>query len=255
MVKTNIFEPTECRRITEQHGCFSLLEYSKDVSVTHGNAVNEYFAAQMDVRKRQVIAKLDGNGIVIQAGAMQWISGAVEAATNIKGAGDFAKKLIGSKVTGESAVKPRYHGYGLVVLEPTYKHILFEEVSDWVGGMVIEDGLFLACADTVSSKVVARSTLSSAALGGEGLFNNCLNGVGIAVLESPVPRDELIVMELTDANDEVKIDGNMAIAWSNSLKFTVERTTKTLIGSAASGEGLVNVYRGKGKILMAPVAK
>ena len=87
----------------------------------------------------------------------------------------------------------------------------------------------------------------------EGLFNNCLFGKGIAVLESPVPRDELIIMELTEPNDVVKIDGNMAIAWSNSLKFTVEKATKTLMGSAASGEGFVNVYRGAGKILMAPV--
>ena len=28
---------------------------------------------------------------------------------------------------------------------------------------------------------------------------------------------------------------------------------KSLIGSAASGEGLVNVYRGTGKVLLAPV--
>lgn len=255
MVKTNVFESTENRQIVEEVGCFSLLEYVKDVSVNHRNAAEEFFAAQMNVRRKQVIAKLDGNGVIIQSGAMQWTSGMVEATANIKGAGDFAKKLIGSKVTGESAVKPRYHGYGLLVLEPTYKYILFEEVSDWVGGMVLEDELFLACADTVSSKVVARTSLSSAALGGEGLFNNCLMGVGTAVLESPVPREELITLELNDPNDEVRIDGNMAIAWSNSLKFTVERTTKTLIGSAASGEGLVNVYRGKGKILMAPIAK
>ena len=56
-------------------------------------------------------------------------------------------------------------------------------------------------------------------------------------------------------NDVVKIDGNMAIAWSGSLEFTVERSGKTLLGSAASGEGLVNVYRGTGKVLMAPVAR
>ena len=255
MVKTNIMQQTSCRSIVEQHGCFSLLEYQRDISVTQGNAVSEYFAAQMGVRKRQVIANLNGNGIIVQAGAMQWIGGNIDAATNIKGAGDLAKKLIGSKVTGESAIKPRYVGYGTIVLEPTYKHILFEDVSQWAGGMVIEDQLFYACDETVESKVVARSTLSSAALGNEGLFNNCLSGTGIAVLESPVPRDELILMELTEPNDVVKIDGNMAIAWSNSLKFTVERTTKTLIGSAASGEGLVNVYRGQGKILMAPVAR
>ena len=53
----------------------------------------------------------------------------------------------------------------------------------------------------------------------------------------------------------MKIDGNMAVAWSQSLEFTVERSGKTLIGSAASGEGLVNVYRGTGKVLLAPVVK
>ena len=45
----------------------------------------------------------------------------------------------------------------------------------------------------------------------------------------------------------------MVIAWSGSLDFTVERSGKSLIGSAASGEGLVNVYRGTGKLLLAPV--
>jgi len=54
-------------------------------------------------------------------------------------------------------------------------------------------------------------------------------------------------------NDVMKIDGNMAVAWSGSLNFTVEKSGKSLIGSAASGEGLVNVYRGTGKVLLAPV--
>lgn len=63
--------------------------------------------------------------------------------------------------------------------------------------------------------------------------------------------EELIMFELD--NDEIKIDGNMAIAWSNSLQFTVERSSKSLVGSAVSGEGLVNVFRGSGKILMSPL--
>ncbi|MDU0893992.1 MAG: AIM24 family protein, partial [Anaerococcus sp.] len=83
------------------------------------------------------------------------------------------------------------------------------------------------------------------------LFNLGLFGQGIVALESPVARNELIEVELED--DELRIDGSFAVAWSSSLKFTVERTTKSLIGSAASGEGLVNVYRGSGKVLMAPV--
>lgn len=128
---------------------------------------------------------------------------------------------------------------------------MLEEVSEW-GGIVLDDGLFLACESKVQQKIVARTNISSAMLGNEGLFNLCLKGEGIAVLESPVPRSELIEFILD--NDEVRIDGNFAIAWSNSLEFRVEKSSKSLIGSAVSGEGLVNVYRGTGKILMAPIS-
>ena len=62
-------------------------------------------------------------------------------------------------------------------------------------------------------------------------------------------------MEVELNNDVLKVDGNFAIAWSGTLDFTVERSGKSLIGSAASGEGLVNVYRGTGKVLLAPVTK
>lgn len=98
-----------------------------------------------------------------------------------------------------------------------------------------------------------RSNISSAALGGEGLFNLCLTGNGVFAIESRCPKEELI--EITLDNDVLKVDDNLAIAWSNSLDFTVERSGKTLVGSAASGEGLVNVYRGTGKVLLAPVEK
>ena len=79
------------------------------------------------------------------------------------------------------------------------------------------------------------------------------DSAGIAVLESPVPAEELIIVDLED--DELRLDGSMAIAWSDALEFTVERAAATLVGSAASGEGLVNVYRGTGRVLIAPVAR
>ena len=138
-----------------------------------------------------------------------------------------------------------------MVLEPTYKYILLEDVAYWNGSVVLEDGLFLACDSKLTHKAVMRSNLSSAVAGGEGLFNLGLSGSGVVALECPCPREELIEIYLQD--DVLKIDGNMAIAWSGSLSFTVERSGKTLIGSAASGEGLVNVFRGTGKVLMAPV--
>lgn len=47
----------------------------------------------------------------------------------------------------------------------------------------------------------------------------------------------------------------MLLLRNKSLEFTVERSSKTLIGSAVNGEGLVNVYRGTGKILVAPLTR
>lgn len=141
----------------------------------------------------------------------------------------------------------------MLVLEPTYRHIVLLDTTAWNGKVVLDDGLFLACDASVKQKMVARSNVSSAVLGGEGLFNLALEGNGIAVLECRCPQEELI--EVTLENDILKVDGSFAIAWSDSLSFTVERSGKTLIGSAASGEGLVNVYRGTGKVLLAPIDK
>ena len=152
---------------------------------------------------------------------------------------------------GESAVKPEYTGNGVLVLEPTYRHILLIDLADWNGSIVLDDGLFLACDSKLKQKAVMRSNFSSAVAGGEGLFNLGVVGNGVLCLESPSPKEELIEVTLQD--DVLKVDGNMAIAWSGSLDFTVERSGKTLLGSAASGEGLVNVYRGTGKVLLAPV--
>ena len=244
----------ENRKYISTKDNFHVLEYEKDASVSPFNATDEFFMSKMNVRRRQVVIDINKeHSAVIQAGAMQWMGGDVRATTGVKGIGDLFGKAIKGAVTTEAAVKPEYVGAGILVLEPTYKYIILEDVSKWgAEGMTIEDGMFLACDGNVKSKVVARKNVSSAVLGGEGLFNLSLRGNGIVALESNVPEEELIEIELE--NDELKIDGSMAVCWSSNLEFTVERTTKTLVGSAVSGEGLVNVYRGTGRVLMCPVA-
>ena len=234
-------------------GAYTVIEYQRDLSVMPMDAQLAYYCNAMNVRKRQVICDVSKSNITLQAGAMQWTVGNVNATTGVKGVGDLFNKAIRGSVTGESAIKPEYTGNGILVLEPTYKHILLIDTADWNGTIVLDDGLFLACDSSLKHKAVARSNISSAVAGNEGLFNLGIVGSGILCLESPCPKEELVEINLVD--DVLKVDGNMAIAWSGSLDFTVERSGKTLIGSAASGEGLVNVYRGTGKVLLAPVIK
>lgn len=251
MYKVKNFTDNNDIQILKQMGPFTVIEYVRDLSVTTMTAQTSYFSNLMNVRKRQVICNLAKSPVTIQAGAMQWMIGNANATTGIKGAGDLFSKMVRGKVTGESAIKPEYTGTGEIILEPTYKHILLINLEEWNNSIVLDDGLFLACESNLKQKAVMRSNISSAVAGNEGLFNLGIEGKGVICLESPCPQEELIEVELQ--NDVVKIDGNMAIAWSGSLEFTVERSGKTLIGSAASGEGLVNVFRGTGKVLIAPV--
>lgn len=252
MYRIENFMENDDIRILDSKGPFTVVEYQRDLSVMPSSAMQAYFCNEMNVRKRQVVCDLSKAGITLQAGAMQWSVGDVNATTGIKGVGDLFSKAVRGKVTGESAVKPEYVGSGTLVLEPTYKHILLVDLQDWNGSIVLDDGLFLACDSRLKHKAVMRSNLSSAVAGGEGLFNLGIAGNGILCLESPCPREELVEVVLQD--DVLKVDGNMAIAWSGGLDFTVERSGKSLIGSAASGEGLVNVYRGTGRVWLAPVA-
>ena len=244
----------ENRKFIKTVNNFHVPEYIQDASVSPMNAQTEYFMSQMNVRRRQIVIELDKeHSAIIQAGAMQWMGGDIQATTGVKGIGDLFGKALKGAVTKETAIKPEYVGNGYLVLEPTYKYILLKDISEWgSSGMTIEDGMFLACDSHVQNKIVARKNVSSAVLGGEGFFNLSLHGTGTVALESNVPEEELIEIILED--DELKIDGNLAVCWSSDLDFTVERTTKTLVGSAVSGEGLVNVYRGTGRVLMSPVA-
>lgn len=239
--------------VLDEKGPFKVIEYEKDLSVTPAEAISKYFSSQMNVRPRQLVVDLSKTvGIYLQAGAMQWMSGDNKLSSGITGIGDFGKKYLKSKVTGETTVKPEYSGNGYLVTEQTYKHLILLDLDDWDNNLMIDDGLFLAAEKSVELLVKRRTNLSSAAAAAEGLFNSVLSGKGFICLESKIPFKELIIIELN--NDTVSIDGPMAIAWTSTLNLTVERSAKTFVGSAVSGEGFVNVYRGTGKILMAPLS-
>ena len=171
----------------------------------------------------------------------------------VKGVGDLFSKAVRGKVTGESAIKPEYTGTGILVTEPTYKHLLLVNLEDWNGSIVLDDGLFLACDSKLTHKAVMRSNFSSAVAGNEGLFNLGITGKGALCLESPVPLEELV--EITLQDDVLKIDGNMAIAWSGSLDFTVERSGKMCIRDRVHAENVFVLPNNSNIILAAQQAE
>ena len=97
---------TENREIVEQLENFSILEYAKDVSVSPYNATTEYFMTEMGVKRRHLVVKMDGGKWLIpQVGAMQCISGDINATTGVKGVGDLFGKMVKGAVTNTIAAK------------------------------------------------------------------------------------------------------------------------------------------------------
>ena len=104
MYQISNFTDNDDVKILSELGAFQVIEYQRDLSVTPGSAITAYYSAQMNVRKRQLVCHLSKAPVTIQAGAMQWMLGNVNATTGIKGVGDFLGKAVRGKATGESEI-------------------------------------------------------------------------------------------------------------------------------------------------------
>ena len=83
MFQVKNFTDNDDVKILDQKGAFTVLEYQRDLSVTPGSAITAYYCSQMNVRKRQVMCDVSKSNITLQAGAMQWMVGNVNATTGI----------------------------------------------------------------------------------------------------------------------------------------------------------------------------
>ena len=116
--------------------------------------------------------------------------------------------------------------------------------------IIADKGLFYCCESSVAVSVQTMKNLSSAIAGGEGLFQTKVSGSGFCVFEMPVPENELVEFELQ--NEMVQVDGNFTLFRQGHIDFTVEKSSKSIFGSVASGEGLLQTFRGTGKVIIAP---
>lgn len=127
----NFQDNNDVKKIAEKSQ-FSVVEWQRDLSVSPWSAQTAWFSSEMNVRRRQLIANLDGRtGVTLQAGAMQWTVGSVQSTTGVKGAGDLMGKMFRGAVSQDSMIKPEYTGTGMLVCEPTWQHLLLVDLAEW----------------------------------------------------------------------------------------------------------------------------
>lgn len=228
-----------------------ILEYQNLLGSTNTRTAQDlYFMQRQNIRARQAALYLTNDKVTVESGAMSYFQGPLEMVSGLT-AGNALGRMFSGAVTGEKMARPEYRGSGMLVLEPSFRHFLLLQLDN--ESIVVDRGMFFAAQGGVQVRSIMQKNVSSAIGGGEGLFQIGLSGTGLVVLESPVPSCEIDIIELE--KDVLRVDGNFTLLRSDSLEFTVERSAKTLLGSAASGEGLVNVYRGTGSVWLAPTIR
>lgn len=228
---------------------FQILEYddlrgSEDVNL----AVKLNFMREAGLKLKQVRILLDDSAVQIESGALSYLKGDIKIQNKMGGPLGLGKKLFNSKVTGETMFKPTYSGTGEIFLEPSFGQFALVELQD--DEIIVDDGMFYACEDGIEISSTMQKSISSLILGNEGAFQTRISGDGLVVLELPVPETEVFKCRLN--NDELKVDGNFAILRTGDIEFTVEKATKSILGTATSGEGFLNVYRGTGDVWLVP---
>lgn len=209
-----------------------------------------FFMKQAGVTLKFVRIKLNGGKVTTESGALYYSKGNIQNNVDIGGIGGVAKKMFKSALTQEAAFTPEYSGVGEIVLEPTFKHYILLEIDN--DSFIVDKSLFYCSIGNIEVKPVMQNSFSSAVIGGEGLFQTQITGTGAVVLAIDVPMDEIERFNLN--NERVQVDGNFAILRSSSIKFTVQKSAKGLIGSALGGEGFLQTFEGTGMVWIAPTS-
>jgi len=190
-----------------------------------------------------VKALLENETVRTESGAMYYMRGNIKMESKMPTAGSFLKSM----VTSESIFRPTYTGTGELYLEPSFSsfHIFDCAGKDWL----VQPGGYVASEEAIKLDI-HRDKVVTSFLSGKGLLNfwTKLKGNGKAVIVCPGPVEEINLN-----NERLVVDGQFAVAWESSLDYKIEKATKSLFGSATSGEFLVSTYTGTGKLFLAAV--
>jgi uncharacterized protein (AIM24 family) len=170
------------------------------------------------------------------------MQGNIEIDSQLPSVGGFLK----SALTKERAVKPRYRGTGVIFLEPTFGEVNLLDLRG--DAWILDKGAFLACDRSVEVGMFTNKAMSGL-FGGEGFFQTQISGHGKVFYLSPGPVQRIEM----DGSETLTVDGSFAVARTASLEFEVAKATKGMFSSWTSGEGIVNKFRGRGAVMIAPV--
>lgn len=183
---------------------------------------------------------LDGHTVRAESGALSYMRGAIEMDTPLP----TPIRAICNILSDEPVLRPRYTGSGEVYLTPTLGgyHTVELDGEAWI----LEDGAYWASDGSVELGLHREPILTSF-WAGEGFidFQTRVSGEGRVVLNTTGPIEEIVLK-----GERLAVEGKQVIARTEGLSYSIRRPSRSLIGHWLSGEDLVRVYSGFGRVLL-----
>jgi len=198
------------------------------------------FEIQTEQNTRFVRAVLQNESIRAEAGALAYMRGDITMKASIPG----PRALLRSSLSGEAVVRPTYTGTGEIFLEASLGGFYSFEIQEkpWI----LERGAYWASEASVDL-AAHRETVWNSFWTGEGFveFRTKVSGHGKVVLNATGPVEEIDL-----GNEEMAVEGQLVIARSSRVNYSVRRPSRGRISSWLSQERLLRIYRGPGRILL-----
>ncbi|GAB7024562.1 AIM24 family protein [Salidesulfovibrio brasiliensis] len=207
-----------------------------------------YFANKTGMKAKMVRIRIENSKIRLEPGALYFMQGNLEMKTS--SGGGMMKGLLRKTLSGETFWVNEISGTGDIYLEPTFGHYFLHDIGGLEGGVIVDKGFFYAGSGDLDISICKQKKISAGFFGGKGFFQTKISGIGIAVVLSPVPLDEVEIMDLSGG--KLSVDGPFAFMRSENVEFAVQKSSKSWFSTSVSGEGFLHTYSGSGKVWMAP---
>lgn len=97
----------------ENDSIFQILEYENLEGATDvESAFGLNIIRESGIKLKQIRIALENSSVILEPGALSYMKGNIKISSKTGGVLGFGKKLISSKLTGETVFKPTYSGTG-----------------------------------------------------------------------------------------------------------------------------------------------
>ena len=186
-----------------------------------------------------------GEQIVMESGAMSWMSSNMKMET----VGGGAKKVLGRMFSGEHMFQNRYTaegGPGMIAVTSSFPGAIRAVEISPTNEVVMQKTSFLACQPDVELSVFFQKKAGAGFFGGEGFIMQKLSGNGLAFLEID---GSAIEYDLEPGQQMIVSTGHVAMMSATCTMdvVAVSGVKNALLG----GEGFFNtVVTGPGKLIL-----